>query len=92
MAAPTAMANIFKVGINGTGFTNLVSFSGTSGSFLGDGPYGDLTLSGTTLYGMTSSGGTAGYGNVFSVGINGTGFQNIVSFTGADGRLSHGAV
>ncbi len=70
--------NIFSVGTNGDGFKNLLSFSGTTGTALGAYPYGSLTLSGTTLYGMTTFGGANGYGNVFSIGITGTGFQNLV--------------
>ena len=54
-------------------------------------PHGSLTLSGTTLYGMTLDGGTDRYGNIFSVGIDGSGFQNLYSFTGgADGGYPYG--
>ena len=45
-------------------FTTLLSFSGTTGQ----NPKGDLTLSGSNLYGMTYSGGTAGgNGTLFSI-------------------------
>ena len=72
------------VKINGGTFT-LLSFSGTGGAYPGDYPYGDLTLSGTVLYGMTSDGGSNIGGTVFSVGTNGSGFQNLLSFTGTGG-------
>jgi autotransporter-associated beta strand protein/uncharacterized repeat protein (TIGR03803 family) len=77
--------NVFSVGVNGSGFRNLLSFSGTSGAYLGAYPYGSLTLSGTTLYGMTDSGGSSGDGNLFSVGINGSGYRNLLNFSGVNG-------
>ena len=49
---------------------------------------GSLTLNGTTLYGMTLQGGSNGDGNIFSVGIDGTNYQNLVSFTGTGGTAS----
>ena len=67
--------NIFSVGIDGSGFTNMVSFTGTSGADPGANPYGGLTLVGTTLYGMTANGGSNGKGNIFSVGIDGSNFS-----------------
>jgi uncharacterized repeat protein (TIGR03803 family) len=56
-------------------FTTLVNFTGSSGTATGSRPYGSLTLSGTTLYGMTQT-------SVFSVGTNGTGFQNLTAISG----------
>ena len=69
-------------------FTALVQFTGTGGTASGAVPTGSLTLSGTTLYGMTSQGSANGEGNVFSVGTGGTGYQNLVSFTGGGGTAS----
>jgi uncharacterized repeat protein (TIGR03803 family) len=78
---------VFAINTDGTGFTNLYSFTGGSD---GANPYGGLVLSGNTLYGMTSTGGSAGNGNVFSVTTNGTGFANLHSFTGvSDGASPH---
>ena len=71
--------NIFSVGTNGTDYKSLLSFSGTSGSYLGEFPTGSLTLSGSTLYGITN-GGPASDGTIFSMGTNGSGFQNLLSF------------
>ena len=65
--------NIFGIAMNGTNYQNLVSFSGTNAAD----PSGNLTLSGSTLYGMTSGGGTSGSGSIFSVGTNGTNFQSV---------------
>ena len=63
-------------------FTNLLSFTGAGGAYPGGYPAGALTLSGTTLYGMTQGGGIGDSGMIFSIGTNGSGFQNLVSFTG----------
>jgi uncharacterized repeat protein (TIGR03803 family) len=79
--------NIFSVGIDGSNYRNLVSFTGAHGTAVGAYPYGSLTVSGSTLYGMTQGGG-AGFGNVFSLGTDGTKFQNLVSFTGLSGTAS----
>jgi hypothetical protein len=80
--------NVFSVGANGTNYQNLVSFTGTAGTASGNQPSGSLALVGSGLYGMTTNGGPNGYGNVFSVGSNGTGYQNLVSFTGSSGTAS----
>jgi uncharacterized repeat protein (TIGR03803 family) len=81
---------VFRVNIDGTGFTNLHSFSALSGivSSNSDGasPQGGLVLSGNTLYGTASQGGSFGAGTVFSIYTNGTVFSNLYSFTdGNDG-------
>jgi uncharacterized repeat protein (TIGR03803 family) len=80
--------NVFSVGTDGTSYQNLLSFTGTGGTASGRTPFGSLTLSGTTLYGMTSGGGATGQGNVFSIGVNGSNYQNLVSFTGTGGTAS----
>jgi uncharacterized repeat protein (TIGR03803 family) len=76
---------VFKVNTNGTGFTNLHTFTATSGSLYtnSDGAYpsGELILSGNTLYGTAGSGGSSGSGTVFAVNTNGTGFTTLYSFT-----------
>ncbi len=79
--------NVFSVGADGTGYQNLVSFTGGAGTANGGPPLGSLTLGGATLYGMTFSGGANGIGNIFSVGIGGS-YQNLVSFTGTGGIAS----
>jgi uncharacterized repeat protein (TIGR03803 family) len=80
--------NVFSVGTDGTNYQNLVSFTGTGGLASGRNPEGSLTLAGTRLYGMTAVGGAGGYGNLFSVGTDGTGYQNLVSFTGTGGTAN----
>jgi uncharacterized repeat protein (TIGR03803 family) len=74
---------IFAVNTNGTGFTNLYTFTATSNSTNSDGanPRGGLIISGNTLYGTAFNGGLFGSGTVFAVYTNGTGFTNLHSFT-----------
>ena len=44
-------------------------------------PSGDLALSGNILYGTTSSGGTNGEGTIFCIGIDGSGFTVLHTFS-----------
>ncbi len=83
---------IFKINTDGTGFQNLLSFSGSSGAYPGEYPRGDLTLSGSTLYGVTQQGGADGLGNIFSINTDGTGFKNLLSFSGTNGSTPHGSL
>jgi uncharacterized repeat protein (TIGR03803 family) len=80
---------VFAVNTNGAGFTNLHSFTATSGSPAtnsdGAQPYESLILSGSTLYGMTLAGGNSGNGAVFSINTDGSGFTNLHSFTATSG-------
>ena len=64
-------------------FTNLVSFTGTNGPFLGANPYAGLTP-GTdgNFYGVAANGGTNGNGVIFEISADGTFFTNIYSFSG----------
>jgi uncharacterized repeat protein (TIGR03803 family) len=81
--------SIFAINTNGTGFTNLHSFTGGNN---GDGPYGALILSGDTLYGTTIYGGTAGAGTVFAISRDGTGFRILYNCTAASASPSAGLV
>ena len=80
---------VFRMNIDGTGFTNLYSFGPTSGAYRtnadGARPQLGLVLSGETLFGTTQWGGSSGLGVVFRVATDGTGFENLHSFTGPDG-------
>jgi uncharacterized repeat protein (TIGR03803 family) len=79
---------IFSIGTDGTGFTILYSFTGSSDGGL---PSGNLILSGSTLYGMASADGVNSDGVIFSIGTNGSGFTVLYSFTGApDGKVPTG--
>lgn len=71
---------VFKVNIDGTGFTTLHSFG-----FAEAHPSGALIISGSTLYGTTrgASGpgqGGSSFGTVFAINTDGSGFTNIHSF------------
>jgi uncharacterized repeat protein (TIGR03803 family) len=87
---PLGAGTVFALNTDGTGFTNLHSFTALPGISYGtnsDGirPYAGLILSGNTLYGTTANGGSSGWGTVFKVNADGTGFTNLHSFTGSDG-------
>jgi uncharacterized repeat protein (TIGR03803 family) len=69
---------LFKINTNGTDFLVLYNFAGGTN---GANPFGDLVLSGSTLYGTTQYGGSWGSGNVYKINTDGTGFQNLYSFT-----------
>ena len=59
-------------------------------------PLGDLTVSGSTLYGMTMLGGTYGIhpgeGTLFSTNTDGTSFQTLLSFTRPNGSRPEGSL
>jgi len=68
---------IFAVNTDGTGFTNLYTFTGGAD---GGNPARSLILSGGTLYGTTAYGGSNDFGTVFAINTDGTGFTNLWSF------------
>src|ERR1035437_150540 len=82
---------VFAVNTDGTGFTNLHSFTAYSGPYPytnsgGANPQAGLIVSGNTLYGTAFFGGSSGWGTVFAVSTDGSGFTNLHSFTrGSDG-------
>jgi uncharacterized repeat protein (TIGR03803 family) len=82
---------VFKLNTDGTGFSLLHSFAG--GASDGSTPLGSLTLSGSTLYGMTESGGASDFGTVFKLNTDGTGFSLLHSFAGgSNGRNPQGSL
>jgi uncharacterized repeat protein (TIGR03803 family) len=90
---------VFALNTDGTGFTNLHSFTATSGSLAtnsdGARPRTGLILSDNTLYGVAMFGGIAGYGTVFALNTDGTGFTNLHTFTASgysDGRSPSGLI
>ena len=80
---------VFRMKTDGTGFTNLYSFTPLSNPYSGTNSDGAnpnrLILSGNILYGTASGGGSSGDGAVFSVSTDGTGFTNLYSFTTVSG-------
>jgi uncharacterized repeat protein (TIGR03803 family) len=80
----------FTPGLRAQTFTNLHSFSATSGVSPytnGDGasPAAGLVLSGETLFGAAGNGGSAGNGNIFAINTDGKGFTNLYNFTTTSG-------
>ena len=85
------LGTVFSINTDGSGFTLLHSFTG--GSSDGVSPYGSLTLSGSTLYGLTSGGGGYGQGVAFRINTDGTGFIMLHAFDGAnDGGHPYGSL
>jgi uncharacterized repeat protein (TIGR03803 family) len=87
---------VFKINTDGTGFTNLYSFTATSAAFTnsdGANPSGRLILADNTLYGTAYLGGSWGYGTIFQINTDGSGFRSLYTFTGAaDGGFPQGGV
>jgi uncharacterized repeat protein (TIGR03803 family) len=71
---------VFQMNTDGSAYQVLHSF----GSVANDGAYplGPLTISGSTLYGMTPAGGGNNYGAIFSINADGSGYQVLYSFVG----------
>jgi len=91
---------VFAVSTNGSGFTNLHSFSPVKSYTNNEGsaPSGPLLLNSGTLYGATGHGGPASEGTLFSMATNGSAFSvlhqfSAISETGnADGGNPHGGL
>lgn len=76
----SGFGTLFGMNLDGSGYTNLHAFAG--GAADGAYPGGEVTLSGTYFYGMTSQGGAAGLGVVFRVNTDGSGYTILHSFAG----------
>ncbi len=68
---------VFRINVDGTGFTNLYNFIGAEGGA----PNAGLVLAGDTLYGVATGGGTGGLGTVFKLTTNGTGLVVLHDFS-----------
>lgn len=86
------LGTLFRMDTGGGGYTNLHVFAG--GAADGANPGGDLTLSGTNFYVMTSQGGAAGLGVVFRVSTDGSSYTSFHSFAGGtnDGATPYGSL
>lgn len=80
-------STLFRVNLDGSGFSNLYTLTPTDGSWPfanSDGALralnGALLLSGRTLYGTAALGGLFGFGTVFRVNLDGSGFTNLHNF------------
>jgi uncharacterized repeat protein (TIGR03803 family) len=79
---PNRYGTIFSIPVTGGTPTTLFDFDGTHG----ENPYfGSLTLSGSTLYGMTEYGGANGKGTIFSIPVTGGTPTTLFSLDGTHG-------
>ncbi|MHB8069248.1 MAG: choice-of-anchor tandem repeat GloVer-containing protein [Desulfobaccales bacterium] len=75
---------IFSINTDGSDYQILHNFAGAPND--GNDPTGSLTLVGSKLYGMTSNGGAAnGPGVIFSINLDGSGYQVLLDFNGTGG-------
>jgi uncharacterized repeat protein (TIGR03803 family) len=86
---------VFKINTDGSGFTNLYSFTTATNApsyTNSDGAYPEagLLFAGGRLYGMASSGGLYGNGTVFALSTNGSSFTNLHSFVLTEGGQPEG--
>jgi uncharacterized repeat protein (TIGR03803 family) len=80
---------IFSIPTSGGTPTTLFNFDGTHGSQ----PFGNnLTLSGSTLYGMTTWGGTSNLGTIFSIPTTGGTPTMLYNFDGMQGDCPSGSL
>lgn len=73
------LGTVFKIKSDGTGFSKLLDFAGTTN---GSNPYGNLISDGTFLYGMTVNGGANNLGTIFKIMPDGTGYAKLLDFAG----------
>lgn len=78
---------IFSLNTDGSGYTILHHFTGGAGD--GSEPFGPLLCDAGVLYGTTFYGGTNNLGTVFSMDADGSDFQLVLTFTGANGANPH---
>jgi len=84
--------NVFSFNTSGDVYADLVDFTGTSGAYPGERPTGSLTLSGTTLYGMTYRGGANNDGTVFSLNTVGNVYTDLLDFNRSNGKNPNGSL
>ena len=70
---------VFAVNVDGSGYQTLHSFVTTTNGYK---PYGTVTLSGSTLDGMTYYGSGTGVGSIYSLNTDGSSFTTLHTFAG----------
>jgi len=80
-AGSSNRGTIFKINMNGTGYTVLHHFAGgaTDGAY----PVGALIMKNSILYGLTTQGGSSGNGTLFRMKTNGSGYKVLHMFAGS---------
>jgi uncharacterized repeat protein (TIGR03803 family) len=73
------MGTLFKIKPNGSGYTKLLDFAGTTN---GSNPVGTLISDGIFLFGTTIWGGTNDKGTVFKIKTDGNEYKKLLDFTG----------
>jgi uncharacterized repeat protein (TIGR03803 family) len=68
--------SIYKVNIDGSGYTLVHSFNNLDGAC----PVASVVISGSVLYGTTCQGGDFGYGTIYRIHKDGTGYAVLHSF------------
>jgi uncharacterized repeat protein (TIGR03803 family) len=85
----SSFGTIFKIKHDGTGYVKLLDFTGAAN---GKSPWSSLISDGTFLYGMTEFGRATDRGTIFKIKTDGTGFVNLLDFTGANGMNPQGSL
>ncbi|MCB0448227.1 MAG: T9SS type A sorting domain-containing protein [Gelidibacter sp.] len=80
---------IFKIMIDGSGFTKLFDFDGAG---FGGFPNGTLISHGTSLYGLTPDDGSFNAGTLFKINQDGTGFTTLFDFSANNGASPYGSL
>ena len=89
---------VFSINTDGSGYTMLHEFPDPAPAIApdGTGPWGDVIVTGDTLYGMTQAGGTNLGGIVFSMNTDGSGYTKLHEFpdpaVGNDGATPFGSL
>ncbi len=90
---PSLNGGIYKMGLDGNGFTMLHTFPTVGAeSPTGRRPSGALAIEGNTLYGTTKEGGANNAGVVYKLQADGTGFTVLHHFGGELGRTPVGSL
>lgn len=83
---------LFQINPDGSGFQVDDYFDIYSGIVDGSYPQCALVASGNNFYGVTPDGGLYGWGAVFKINGDGTGFEVLHNFSGADGENPYGTL
>lgn len=87
--AANGSGDIFRIDTNGSNYTDLFDFNGTSN---GEAPFSTLLLCRNKFYGMTLLGGTKNDGVIFSVDTNGSNYTVLLNFDSANGKYPYGSL